>query len=74
VAVRELRVSALRPAVGELNGSEELRLKPVRAVLVELLVRGTEIGEREPDLLDCLGEAVDQLPSRFCRCTPCLRD
>ena len=50
VAICELRMGAFRPPVGALDRSEELRLQSVCVVLVELLVRGAEIGERKPDL------------------------
>ncbi len=58
-------MGAFRPPVGALDRSEELRLQSVRVVLVELLVRGAEIGEREPDLCDGLCQSISQLLLRF---------
>jgi len=52
VAVCELSARAFRPAVGELNRREELRLQPVGVVLVELLVRRAESRERKADSLN----------------------
>jgi hypothetical protein len=65
MALRELRVRALRAPVGPLNGPEELRLEPVRVVLVELLVRRAERRERDGDPLDGLGKFVEQSIASF---------
>jgi len=61
VPVGELRVGALRPAIGDLDRPEQLFLEPVGGGLVELLVGGAQRREREPDLVDCLGEGVEQI-------------
>ena len=47
-------------AVGGLDRPEQLCLQPVGVVLVELVVCCAERGERDPDLLDGLGEHVEQ--------------
>ena len=61
MAAGELRVRTPCPAVGELHRAEQLLLQLVRAGHVELLVRGTERGEREPDLVRRLREGVEHL-------------
>ena len=65
VAVGELRISALRPSVRTLDRSKQLFLQPVRVALVEQLIRRAEIRERHADVLDGLGEGVEQVLSRL---------
>ena len=58
-------MSPPRAAVGELDRPEELLLEPVGGLLVELLVRGTERGQRGGELVGRLRDGVEQLPARL---------
>ena len=69
VALGEAGVRAPRAAVRELDRPEELLLQPVAAVLVELLVRGAEGGERLAERVRRLRDGLEQLLSAplWCR-------
>jgi hypothetical protein len=58
-------VSALRAAVRGLDAPEQLLLEPVGAALVEQLVRRAERGERHRDVIDRLGDVVEQVLPGF---------
>src|SRR5215211_8792597 len=61
----ELCVRTFRSAVGALNRPIKLFLEPASGLLVELLVSRTQAGEREPDLVGCIGDGVEQLLPRL---------
>ena len=65
VARGERGVRALRAAVGGLDAPEELLLELVRAALVEQLVGGAERRERHRDVVDRLGDVVEQVLPGF---------
>jgi hypothetical protein len=67
VALGETAVGALGAAIGDLHGPEELFLEPVGALVVELLVGGAQVGERETDLLYGVGDRPQQVLARFPR-------
>src|SRR4051794_15511695 len=58
-ALREAGVGALRAPVRRLHRAEELLLESVGGVLVELVVRHAERGQRRAELADRLGERVE---------------
>ena len=60
-ALGEAGVGALRAAVGDLDGPEQLLLEAVGGVLVEQLVGAAERRQRDPDLVDRLGQVVEEL-------------
>ena len=61
VALGEPGVGPLRAPVGDLDGPEQLRLEPVAGLLVELLVRRAERRERDCELVDRVGDGVEQV-------------
>src|SRR5215211_2061791 len=61
----EVCVRTFRSAVGALNRPIKLFLEPASGLLVELLVSRTQAREREPDLVDCIGDGVEQLLPRL---------
>ena len=63
VACGELGVRALGAPVGRLHRAEELLLEPVGALVVERLIRIAQRSERDGDLVDGLGDLVQQLLS-----------
>ncbi len=65
VASSERGVRALRPSEGHLHGPEQVLLELVGVVLVELLVGVAQGSERDPDLVDCLGDVVQELLAGF---------
>jgi hypothetical protein len=56
-------VGPLDRAVGGLHRAEQRLLEPVARVLVDVLVRLGEQGERHPDLAGGRGDIVEQLPA-----------
>ena len=64
-ALSEPGVRALRLPVRHLHRAEELLLESVGRALVELLVRLAERGQRHAELVDRVGDRVEQLLSRF---------
>ena len=56
---------ALQPTVGDLHGAEELLLEVVGVLLVELLVRRAERGQRRGELVDRVGDDVQQVLACF---------
>jgi hypothetical protein len=60
----ELAVRALRSSVGRLQRPEEILFESLGAVLVEMLIRLTECGESEPQLLCRRRKRVEELLSR----------
>ena len=65
MAVGELGVGALRSAVGHLNRPEQLLLELVGGVLIETLVGLAQGREREPDLISCVCDGIEQLLAGF---------
>jgi phenylacetate-CoA ligase len=61
VPVGELGVRPLGATVGGLNRPEQRLLQPVGVVLVELVVRLRQGGERKPERVGRLGDGVEQL-------------
>ncbi|HEV2769323.1 MAG TPA: hypothetical protein VGV40_03980 [Solirubrobacteraceae bacterium] len=57
----ELGVGALGPAQGDLHRAEQVLLQLVGVVLVELLVGVAQGRERNTELVDRLGDGVEQL-------------
>ena len=51
----------LRPAVRRLRGAEQLLLERVGGLLVELLVRLAETGQRERELIGRIGDVLEKL-------------
>jgi hypothetical protein len=64
VAVGELGVGPLGPTVSHPHGPEELLLDLVCFLLIKLLIRLSQGCEREGDLVNRLGNAVEQLLPR----------
>ncbi len=58
-------VRPLRAAVGDLDRPEQLLLELVGVLLVELLVRLAERGERDGQLVDRLRDDVEEVLARF---------
>jgi hypothetical protein len=60
-------VGALRPAIRRLHRPKEPLLERVRSALVELLVRLAERRQRGAQLVDRIGDGVQQLLAGFRR-------
>lgn len=61
MAAGEFRMRPPGPAVGGLNRTKELLLEGVRGMLVNLLVGFSERGQGKRQLVDGLGELVEEL-------------